>query len=480
MDYKKAIFKRTTVVSKTGAALSWAGGYQNEKAKHKGNLEFANGISMGTNYQTSRPPGTLSVHGYGKNRVATISLTTALKDNDAVMAYLKEHCLTQRRKRRKTLGIRIILSMDPAKVEELVKARTDVDVLLIRAIETTFKKFTERFYPGDELTYIVGIHHDARVNQNSAWVAFQKRRGLYQDKPSYPNVHAHVFLLPQTRNGLRISLSNRTEPGRNGVREDVLDVAREIYQEQIGLQVYGQEVEQPSPEWNALIREAAVNALDDYYESSVVDLKEGLKFAARKFNYYLQTMDRDSLRRRHHHRRQECMGYVIQDQAKLRQAVQERITLLTDSAEASITRRTKILKELADKFTPEPNPAKLEVKFWDLPSRKAGILLTSGSRHPGKVIARPSRAADIKQATEDWESRTRGNRLQRVAELTYLELMSASLRHPAIEPEWIHDLARIAQKPKLPHQEILAAPESEHSQPASAPGQPTSPNQPPT
>ena len=171
MAYQVATIKKTTVVTSAKRAVGGADGYCNEIKKHKGK-EVEGGILIGQTYFTSRPRGTLSAHGFGKKEVARLNRTRGLADNEATLEFIQEHCRKQKLKGRKIMGLRLILSMDPVKVTQLLMDQVDIDRLLVRVAEDTFSTIARKFYPGDELGFVLGIHHDARVHGNDAWVSY--------------------------------------------------------------------------------------------------------------------------------------------------------------------------------------------------------------------------------------------------------------------------------------------------------------------
>ena len=211
------ILKRTKSLRQPSNAMQWVKGYLDEVGKHKGQDVGQLGLGIGRNYHSSRPAGLLTAHGYIRRQVDEIrrqlfpgdpDRVGGVANNRAVQEFVRRHCRSQREKKRKILALRFIASLDPDKVEAMLRYPVDLDRLLVAAIEGTFTRAAARYYPGDELGYLVGIHHDAL------------------DRLGRPHLHAHIFLLPQTRNGLRISMSDHNCPGRDGKFIDVLAETR--------------------------------------------------------------------------------------------------------------------------------------------------------------------------------------------------------------------------------------------------------------
>ncbi len=454
MSFKVAVLKRTAIVTSAKTAVAWAGSYVDETKKNKNKPEAENGIAVGKTYFTSRPPGALTVHGYGRGRTEAISRAQGITGNDAVLEYLREHCRLQRKKGRKILGLRLILSMDPAKVTDLLHQQVDIDRLLVRVAEDTFATVASKFYPGDEFCFIMGLHHDARVDGNKGWVAYQKQMGTYKAKRPHPHIHAHVFLLPQTRDGLRISLSNRTCPGRDGVKMNPLAATLETYRENIQRQIYDFSVKK-NPEigsdWEALIRESAMSAMSDFFSAERLDdPKAALKFGLNKFVYHIRSLDREGLSKRHRARRKQFMGHTMADKDQLWNVIVRDFNELDTIFRGNIERRKKLISDVVTKFG-EPIIDQ-PVKFWDLPSQKAFLVNPSGT----KVVAARNRTAAILSAIRELGDLRRGSQMQNLAELSEMEMKLAAIQTPAKEPEWIFRLAAISKMSELPHQAVLA------------------------
>lgn len=455
MAFKAAILKRTQVVTSPKTAIGWASSYVDKTRKYKGDLKFENGIEVGKTYFTSRPPGTLSVHGFGRARVETIARTQGLLGNDAVLEYLREHCLQQKQNGRIILGLRLVLSTNPARVTELLHDQVDIDRLLVRVAEDTFNSVANRFYPGDEFCFVMGIHHNVQVGENNAWVASQKKRGVYQNKPQAPHTHAHVFLLPQTKKGLPLSMSNRTVPGRDGIQQNPLDVTLETFRENIQKQVNDLSIRlhpRMGLEWESLIREAAVSATNDFYNASrIEDLKAAIKYGLDKFCYHMRTMDRESLRKRYAARRQQYLKYAMANKEGLRlniaTALNDQITVF----KGNIGRRAKLVGDLCERY--KAPIISRSVKFWDLPSQKALYIAPKAK----KLVTSPNRTADMLRTMRELGDMQHASQIQNLSELTEIEMKLAVLQTPAKEPEWIYGLASVAQMPELPHQVLLTA-----------------------
>ena len=268
------ILKRTKSLSSPKAAVAWAQSYLDEKAKHKKKpgepeekLEDL-GMQLGKNYFTTRPAGTLSAHGYVKPIVDRIRVAYGLDETAAALRFIEDYCVAQKRQRRKTLAIRAIASLDPAEVAPYTKELFDVDHALVRGVEKTFEHISAQYYKGDPLGFILGIHHDrlSTLDPNP------RKPGKAPPDPrrlGKPQLHGHIFLLPWTSSGHRISMSNHSFPdGKDAPAEDMLFNARTIFLQEAKLSLASLAAPAndvfTAPGWNSLGVLAAHQSLIDY------------------------------------------------------------------------------------------------------------------------------------------------------------------------------------------------------------------------
>jgi len=453
MPSQVATLKRTTVVISPKAAVAWADGYANEFKKHRGK-EVEDGIEIGKNYFTTRPRGTLSAHGFGRRRTQELSRSSGLSENEAVLDFLREHCWKQKAKGRKVMGVRLILSMDPEKVSRLLHDLVDVDRLLVRVAEDTFEDLAEKFYPGDELGFVMGIHHDVRTHSQDRLKRLQGEDGS-PPKKRLPHIHAHVFLLPQTKKGVRISLSNHTQPGRDGTYVDMLDEVLATYRENVQRQVYNLSIK-PSPrlepEWEPLVREACLSTMEDFFKApTMTDLRSARRFGASKFAHHLSTMTREGLQRRHNFRRQQFLQLTRSNRIEIWNQIAKSFGQLRAFFRDNMEDRRKHLEELQANFK-RPSDARA-VHFWDVPSGKSLLLKPT----EGRLVAPKNRSGLIRQSLLELDDIRKASMLQDVGAITLMEMKLGAILPQIEDPQWIDGLAKIAQMKCLPHQEILDA-----------------------
>lgn len=293
------IFRRTKMIKTPKGATTWAQEYMDETGKHKGKDLSEMGMGIGRNYFTSRAPGHLSAHGYVRPAIAQLKLTRRMSDNEAILHYIQKHCNAQQKKRRTIMAIRAIVSLDPERVADMVGQHLDVDELLVKATEATFKELTDRYYPGQELAFLMGIHHDKLtanvVNPNIAGKTTHNPARLGK-----PHLHGHLFIFPQTVEGRRIGMSRNSYPkGMEKPVEDMLGHCREIFAAKT--QDLSVEVISPlltTPGWNAMFKLASLLTLTEFQAGQELSPENSRKFITNRVVYYLTSLDREKLRKR--------------------------------------------------------------------------------------------------------------------------------------------------------------------------------------
>ncbi len=292
------IFRRTKMIKSAKIAVAWARDYMDETGKHKGKDLSEMGMGIGRYYFTSRAPGHLSSHGYVRPAIAQLKLTRGMSDNEAILHYIQRHCATQQKKRRTVMAIRVIVSLDPAMVVHLAGQHMDVDELLVKATEATFKELAARYYPGQELAFFMGIHHD----RMTADVVNLKMVGKATHNPARlgkPNLHAHLFLFPQTSKGRRLSVSKRNFPrGQDKPMEDMLGHCREIFSaktKELSSEILPSFL--VTRGFNAIFKLACMLALEDFQSEPELSPEHGRESIANRVVHYVSSLDREHLRR---------------------------------------------------------------------------------------------------------------------------------------------------------------------------------------
>jgi hypothetical protein len=247
-------------------------------------------------------------------------------------------------------------------------------------------------------------------------------------------------------------MSNRTQPGRDGVDVNMLDEVIGTYRENIQRQVYDLSIAQPQriePEWDAIIREASVSAMDDFFRAPIINGRVAARrFTWDKFSYHLRSLTREELKRRHNNRRQQFVRFSAGDREGTRREISASYAEQDSSFRRNIEVRRALVEVLEAKF---PKQAERPAKFLDIPSGKTLILPSVG----GRLAWPASRRASIDETAAELEETRKASHLQSIAALTTMEMKLAAIEGNAEEPRWIYELARLAQGGTLPHQDIL-------------------------
>jgi hypothetical protein len=404
----------------------------------------------------------VSAHGYAEARVAKIKQVKGLSNNDAVLSFLREYCLHQRDKKRKTIGIRMILSFDPEKVTELAKERVDIDQLLVSVAEKTFDRMAEVYYPGDQLGFVLALHHDAETYKHTTsrrrFIKVHGREPGPED--CKPHIHAHLLVLSHTRNDQRVNFSDRSLVDRSaagtGERLDRLTAIREYYQAQVTNEIYHyrtKEVAPVDPAWVPLIREAATCTLEDFAfkEPEITDRKELRRRVVNRYNWYLATTDREKLEKRYQHRRAALLDLRRREAAnseKFQRDAKERFAEMNSILGATAAQRAEAVEKMSSLVISELPPPK--VRFFDTPSETARVEVPAN--HIPKY--EPDRSEELKKLMGEFDSIRHVTRIQTLGEVTLLSLrLQAATRNPE-DPEWLSSMGDTAQLDALPNQTL--------------------------
>jgi hypothetical protein len=155
----------------------------------------------GIDYLTKEETGKVSVYGFLREDISRMAgLQPDRLDNDTRVIACHNAWLQrmEAHKEAKKFGHKFVLSLDPRFCALMAAAGRDVDALLIEGFRTVLRRYQEKYYPGDKLGYLAGIHHDRK------------------------HIHAHVLLFPFTERGKNLNVSN----GKGGQRlQSMVDTA---------------------------------------------------------------------------------------------------------------------------------------------------------------------------------------------------------------------------------------------------------------
>ena len=160
-----------------------------------GDVQFGkpNPVEQGIGYLSKEEQGRIRVFGFLRDDVEKLTgMPPNHLSNDArVMAChrawmgrLEQHPGV------KKYAHKFVLSLDPRFCELMARGGKDSDALLIQGVRTVLRRFQEKYYPGDRLGYLVGVHHDRQ------------------------HIHAHVLLLPWAESGRHLKVTDSEEDKR--------------------------------------------------------------------------------------------------------------------------------------------------------------------------------------------------------------------------------------------------------------------------
>ena len=168
-----------------------------DEARKVGYAAVQHGVSapqeLGIDYLTKEEKGKIRAYGFLRDDVASIGGKPSHQlDNDdriiachrAWMQRMEEH------PKGKKFAHKYVFSLDPRFCELMGAAGKDCDALLVQGARTVMRRFLEKFYPGDRLGYLVGIHHDRK------------------------HLHAHILLFPYTEKGQHLRVTDGEDDKR--------------------------------------------------------------------------------------------------------------------------------------------------------------------------------------------------------------------------------------------------------------------------
>ena len=157
----------------------------------------------GIDYRSEDEQGRISVHGYLRELYLETGETLPEQDSKNIVAekVADAMCLAATRyasrKFEDKIAYKLVWSLDPALKDEWVAAGVDIDRSLRRIVTRTLDKYKNAYMDGEQIGYVIGIHHDKE------------------------HFHAHVNLMDMTRSGKHLKMSNGMMI--NNARVDILN-----------------------------------------------------------------------------------------------------------------------------------------------------------------------------------------------------------------------------------------------------------------
>ena len=419
--------------------MEWVGAYINEVEKHKGKDLAQVGLGIGKNYFSTRPAGLLTAHGYIRGQVDEIGRRTApdvedrtsiASNNRAIEEFVRRHCRAQREKKRKIIALRLVASLDPDRVQEIVRYPIDLDRLLVAAIERTLTDVAQKHYPGDELGYIVGLHHDAL------------------DRLGRPHLHAHIFLLPQTRSGVLISVSNHSRPGRDGQYVDMLSETKDLFREAAMDLAYSTAPVRyksfATQEWDDLAREISMKTAETVASGRQMSPERTRKYAINTFLFYVKKTHPDWLKRRLQQLKERIADLETRGRAALVGTVRELYAGLKELVRPKLEER----RRLAGQVLPEFQKERVTCVTSDCHMRQTRTCLVEW-----RTVGNRRRL--IEGLLQEIDDRRMAARISMLGELGIIDLHLAAAGLTVNPPGWMQRLELCARGDKFPNKELL-------------------------
>lgn len=433
------ILKRTKSLKRAAAAMEWVGEYVDEVGKNKEKDLGQMGLGIGKKYFTTRLPGLLTAHGYIRRDVDEIRRQTppeqgdrtgVLRNNRAIHEFVRRHCRAQREKKRKIIALRLVASLDPDKVGTIIRYPIDLDRLLIAAIERTLSRVAEKHYPRDELGYIVGLHHDA------------------VDRSSRPHLHGHIFLFPQTRSGVLISVSNHSRPGRDGKYVDMLSETKDLFHEAAMDLVYSTAPARykgfATQEWDDLAREISMKTVETVISGRQMSPERTRRYAINTFLFYVKKTHPEWLKRR----LQALKDKIAELQVRGPTALVAEARRLHDGLKELIRPRLDERRRIANQVLPEFQKERVACATSDCHMKETRTCLAEW-----RTVG--NRRKLIKGLMQEIADRRMAARTSVLSELGIIDLHLAAAGLTVNPPGWIQRLEVCVRGDKVPNKELL-------------------------
>jgi hypothetical protein len=153
-----------------------------------------NWLKEGVDYLTKEDQGKLKAFGFIRDDIIKLrgKFPHRMENNDLVDASMDAWQARLKKKNIKRVAHKYVLSLSPQLCEVLMQTKHSADELLTNSVREVMRRYQEKYYPGEKLGYLVGIHHDKA------------------------HLHAHVMLFPTTEKGklLRVTDESKKRGGR--------------------------------------------------------------------------------------------------------------------------------------------------------------------------------------------------------------------------------------------------------------------------
>jgi uncharacterized protein YukE len=181
-----------------------------------------NWLKAGVDYLTKEEQGKLKAFGFLRDDIAR---QTGLYPHQMANDKLIEACLgaweaRKKKKKIKRAAHKYVLSLNPEMCEVMAQTGHGADELLTHAVSRVLRKYQEKYYPGEKLGYLMGIHHDKA------------------------HLHAHVMLFPTTESGKLLLVTDYSKKNKkHGHKQPFTDMR--LFAEKEVARYYRQEIRSP-------------------------------------------------------------------------------------------------------------------------------------------------------------------------------------------------------------------------------------------
>lgn len=148
-----------------------------------------NQLKQGLDYLTKEDSGRMRAFGFLREDVMRLTgqIPHQMDNDDLVAACLQVWETRLSRKKIKRVAHKYVLSLCPELCEVMAKTGHSADELLVSSVSELLRRYRDKYYPGEKIGYLVGVHHDKA------------------------HLHAHAMLFPTTESGKVLRVTDEGE-----------------------------------------------------------------------------------------------------------------------------------------------------------------------------------------------------------------------------------------------------------------------------
>ncbi|NBB81112.1 MAG: hypothetical protein GVY36_17015 [Verrucomicrobia bacterium] len=181
-----------------------------------------NWLKQGVDYLTKEEQGKLKAFGFLRDDIFRQAgrIPHQMENNELIYASLGAWESRKKKKKIKRAAHKYVLSLNPEMCEVMAQTGHSADELLTHVVRKVLRRYQEKYYPGEKLGYLMGIHHDKA------------------------HLHAHVMLFPTTESGKLLLVTDYSKKNKkHGHKRPFTDMR--LFAEKEVARYYEKEIKSP-------------------------------------------------------------------------------------------------------------------------------------------------------------------------------------------------------------------------------------------